>query len=540
MATRTAIVIDGGWRGSFSDNTLQHLKTFYEEIDNGLEEDKRFSSTIFNLSDEMIDQVISGGTPIPNAPLGALKPHQTLGSRYLITVGSGLLTDAVGLGKTAVVSSYLNLLSMQVQKAHNRPLRALFLTEVNLVEQAKRELVRFTNKPFVGSTGQAKDVKNLVERMESGNGNLIVGSYSLCGSHKFVSHLSKFVEEYGKFDVLLVDESSVMKNKKAFISDTLSYLKKNFFTRMVIMNATPFEKDYTTLYNQLDILDSDLLPHKNAFEKEFVKTHHLTRNILGYRNLDVLKERLKYHVFGTTRSELGVSVGDTTLSVYLYQRSPIQAQLYSKTRYKSVLFEEPNWIDPKITFTKDNIPKLSCLEEVVNAIGDDRLMIYCKRLEAQEGIRQFLEELGIKAKLLNGTHKQADKVRLVQELKDNEYQVLITNVQKGLNLDFVPHLFFYTFTSNAGLLAQIEGRIIRSNAINNKHIYLAFDSSHEIEDFFNARKNHLEKTAIMGKELSPLTVAFDKYHEEIKQMRDSFIVSKPGDYKEKTFIIEAE
>ena len=70
------------------------------------------------------------------------------------------------------------------------------------------------------------------------------------------------------------------------------------------------------------------------------------------------------------------------------------------------------------------------------------------------------------------------------------------------------HLIFYSFTGNSGLTNQIEGRIVRSQDIHDKHLYLVFSRREEYKVLEEACKSTKDRLAHTKHEVSLLNNYF--------------------------------
>ena len=474
---------------------------------------KKYSKAIYDLTEEDVKKVIeTGSTSGVDFRTGSLRGYQTFGVHFMLLAKNAILTDSVGLGKTAQISALINILDKAKHDLGYGSFKYIFVTELGLIEQAQKELVRFTGKPVLTSTGQAKDVKLLIEKIKSGDFTGLVCSYSLISSFEFMSFLNDWVSKNEKLDYLFVDESAVLRNKITSTYKMFTQLRDKLTKHRVLMNATPFESDIYTVYSQLDFVDPTMLPNKGTFDKMFVKKNPLTGYISGYKDPKGFKQAVRFHMFGQTRNELGVSVENSAFELLMYDLTNTQRKLLQHTNYPAYVFDNPSWLDNKIPFTEETVPKAKALMSVWREkILPNKVVVYCKYKEAQEHLKNLFESEGYQALILNGEDNSSKKkAEKVEAFRSDDYDVLITNIQKGLNLEFVNHLIFYSFSSNSGMMNQVEGRIIRSQKIHNKHIYLIVGKIKEYSVIKSAATNSIQKASHTKTDVSLLSV-FLKY-----------------------------
>lgn len=460
------------------------------------------ADSLLDLTSEQVTTVITTKSSLKeNVNRGSLRWYQTYGVHFILAARSALIMDSVGLGKTATVASVINHVDALKRKTKGKPLRYLFLTEVGLVDQARKELIRFTGDYVATTTGDSNQVSAFIkEQKELDFPSGVVASYSaISSSHEFMLWLAHTIKLYGKFDYFFIDEGSVLGSTKSDIYKACKTVRDKFVNHIVIMNATPFEKSIEGMYNQLNFLFPNAMPLKTTFEELFVKKSFQTHQILGYKDPELFKLSTRFMAFGTARKELGVSVKDSTCELILYKPSQYQNQLFNKTRYKRYVWDEPSWFDSELDVTPEVLPKLQVIEDLFRyRIGRDKALIYVHSVEAQNILVKFLEGLNIKALTINGEdNTPKKKAAKLEEFHNGDYQVIVTNLKKGLNLGFLNHLIFYSFTGNSGITNQIEGRIVRSQDIHDKHIYLILARREEykvLEEACESTENRLAHT----------------------------------------------
>jgi SWF/SNF family helicase len=471
------------------------------------------ADSLLDLTSEQVTTVITTKSSLKeNVNRGSLRWYQTYGVHFILAARSALIMDSVGLGKTATVASVINHVDALKRKTKGKPLRYLFLTEVGLVDQARKELIRFTGDYVATTTGDSNHVSAFIkEQKELDFPSGVVASYSaISSSHEFMLWLAHTTKLYGKFDYFFIDEGSVLGSTKSDIYKACKTVRDKFVNHIVIMNATPFEKSIEGMYNQLNFLFPNVMPLKTTFEELFVKKSFQTHQILGYKDPELFKLSTRFMAFGTARKELGVSVKNSTCELIIYKPSQYQNQLFSKTRYKRYVWDEPSWFDPDLEITPEVLPKLQVIEDLFRyRIGRDKALIYVHSVEAQNILVKFLEGLNIKALTINGEdNTPKKKAAKLEEFHSGGFRVIVTNLKKGLNLGFINHLIFYSFTGNSGITNQIEGRIVRSQDIHDKHLYLLLARREEYKVLYEACTSTEDRLAHTKHEVSLLNNFF--------------------------------
>ena len=150
--------------------------------------------------------------------------------------------------------------------------------------------------------------------------------------------------------------------------------------------------------------------------------------------------------------------------VYEVEPSNDQSVALSKGyRYMEVL-NCPSLIpDIHIDTNRKNVPKLERLMQLVeNDFADEHIMIYAFHLEAQKAIKEELEKIGRKPVILNGECKDEERFIVQSKFNDGEYDCIITNIKKSLNLYGGDVCIFYSLLTNPSSIFQVAGRIDRN------------------------------------------------------------------------------
>ena len=447
-------------------------------------------------------------------PIGELRDEQTLGTAFMYAAKSCILGDTVGLGKTVQVSGLLNLLESDAKKAieagtrpANRPFRFLYLTEKNLIAQTRLELVRFTGNFIDMVSSEAKPCSNFFSYYEMGK----TLEYSIIAGHSLLNQpifFSWFLSTcsyngFNPFDILIIDESSVVGNLKSGITQNLLSISSKF-DRIIFLNATPFESKLDVFYSQLHILDPAMLPVKTNFQKQYVVFDYRgmrPRPTNKYKNAEDFRKKVGYRYFARTREEKGAVMEDCTGRVIVSPLSKVQKEWLGKTSMPQMVFDCPNYFDSSIEFNFENVPKLQSLKEALEQDCEDAdtILIYVRHLEAQNSICDWLTANGYSNKKLNGETKKIDRDDIIKGFRNQEYKVLVTNVQKGLNFGNCNYCIFYGFDPNPNKMVQFEGRITRSFDIIDKHVVVLCSEGKEFKRFNEVIKRRAEASSKFSK-----------------------------------------
>lgn len=507
------------YSGKLSQEVCDVLEQLIELDDaNGCIPDLRH--IIYNLNDsdviELIEQYEMYGTCMANIEkkVGTLRDEQTIGVAFLYYACNCILGDSVGMGKTVETAGLINLLKADYAR-EGKEFRYLVLTEKNLAAQVRKELVKFTGD-YVDllPSGEAKVISRFVnsnptdERLPWS----LVGTHALFTTPAFLSWLeqSRQSNEF-PFDMLVVDESSCLGNTTTDIAKGFKAVSK-YFKRIVFLNATPFETKLDIFYNQLSLLDPDLLPTKTNFTSEYCVMDYrgmYPKPTGKYKNQGNFKRLIGYRYFARTRRDKGAVMEDCSGGIMLSSLSPIQKEWLNKSQLSRIVFDCPSHLDPSIEFNIENVPKLGTLKDLLtgSCANADTILIFVHFKEAQACLSEWLSRQGYSNRVLNGDTDNKSRQGIIDGFKNKEYRILITNVQKGLNFGDCNHCIFYSFDPNPSKMIQFEGRTTRSFDIIGKNVYILCSIGKEYQQLKDTVRNRARATTEMSK--TDLSVIMD-------------------------------
>lgn len=496
MGVRNFETYNEAFCGNLEPEVCDKVDYLLDFIDQGnkkgqvVQEIPNLLNTIYMLDKEQIAEVLEKKSSVGvEKPQGSLRDGQTLDVAFSLLVKNALLGASVGLGKTAVTASLINI-ERNLMQEKKKDFSYLFVTANHLVHQTRNELVMFTGE-YVGLTsGDKREVSKFLEENEEIGGHQgVVATYSAVKNFEFMRWLHNSLQGR-KLNYLFVDESEVLGNKKSDIYKSMEVLRE-YADKVICLNATVFAKDITTMYAQLDFVAPDKMPMKTPFEQAYCVKHHITNQIIGYRNTDEFNRAIRYIYFKRSRQERGVSLVGSHVHLYLHKLSDYQRSLIKQTSMYYAVFEDPSIIDDSWTFNLEDVPKAMKLLELLRASQGQQFIVYVQNVQTQYNLRDTLEKAGFSVSILNGQDTNTPKKKAIvkEEFKNEKRDVLLTNLQTGLNMNEVNHLVFYSFSKDSGKMAQVEGRMVRELNIVGKNIYLIMADQREVDVLVKAREH---------------------------------------------------
>lgn len=422
--------------------------------------------------------------------VGTLRDAQTIGVAFMYYAGSALLGDEVGLGKTVQIAGLYNVLKKEYAN-RGKSFTLCFLTEKSAAGQVRDKLIQFTGE-YIGLLESSE--KNVVEQFLFANKNKWY--YSFVGCHSLLNNPDFLVAAAKRpFDLIVIDESSVLKNSRSDIYQNCKSLFK-YHDRKILLNATPLELTLRDLYNQLILLDPHFLPSVTEFESRYTKRKFNRMSgfkIVGYKNEEEFREAISLRYLARNRVELGAKYKDNKYQMVLVPLSNVQKELSKKTSLHQMVVDYPTGVDRKVPFTPETTPKLAVLLKILESVcvkKKNQALVYCRFVEAQEQMAQILRDrLGLKVVVLNGQPRSGGakmRAEIVNAFNQGEYDVLITNVLRGIDLKTCDNCILYTIDPNPQKMVQFEGRITREFDVIGKSLWLLVAMGRE--------KDFVEKT----------------------------------------------
>ena len=447
---------------------------------------KDLKNVIYDLSDEEVELIkATKSSSMIDKKVGELTDTQTVGVAYMYFARKMVLGDSVGMGKTVQICGLCNMLT-HVSNQNGVPFRFLYLTEKNLVEQTRDELIRFTGEYVDIVRGEKKYVQKFASENDGILHHSIVAPHSIINSVEFQEYMRESREVYGcnLFDAIFIDESAIVGNTSTKTYNNAKHLVSDF-DWVIVMNATPFETNLRTFYAQLNLCDDSLLPAKYIFEKLYEeKTYYGSYPKFSgkYKNAHIFREQVKYRYLARTRKSTGAVMEGCSANLLKVPLSPIQKELLKKTSMPQMVYDCPNYFDDSLAVDRYNVPKIGAVLDLLNneLASEKSVLIYCRYKYAQKGIEEALLDMGVSCNVMNGDTPIDEKNNIISMFKRGDFRVLITNVQKGLNFGNCNVCIFYSFDPNPNKMVQFEGRTTRSENIINKHSYLLVSEGREL------------------------------------------------------------
>jgi hypothetical protein len=213
-----------------------------------------------------------------------LLPYQLDGIAFAVGAGRAVLADDMGLGKTVQGIGVAEVL------AHEADIRrVLIICPTSLKSQWRNEIQRFSDRDSQLITGSAAD------RAQQYDNDCF---FTICNYEQVLRDVTAI--ERVKWDLIILDEGQRIKNWEAKTSAVVKSLKSPF---ALVLSGTPLENRLDELYSVVQFIDDRrLAPAFRFFHRHRVVDEN--GKVLGYKNLDTLRENLRPILLRRTRDSV--------------------------------------------------------------------------------------------------------------------------------------------------------------------------------------------------------------------------------------------
>ena len=282
----------------------------------------------------------------------------------------------------------------------------------------------------------------------------------------------------------MLDESSCIKNEKSKRSKFILKMKP---TNVILLSGTPCSGKYEELYSQCKLLGWNI--SKKAFWDTYIKTKNMAVNgfkipiVIGYKNVDRLKEKLREHgaVFKKTEEVIDlpeqidniIKVTSTQAYKKFKKNRLITIDLKNLCEFKDDSDFYGKDITPRIELVGDttltnmlyqrqlasmyNKNKYEVLQDLLNST-EDRVLIFYNFTQELDEIKRICKKLDKPISIVNGKTKDLRNY----ENKDNTVTILQYQAgAMGLNLQLSNKIIYFSLPLSSELFEQSKKRTHR-------------------------------------------------------------------------------
>jgi SNF2 family DNA or RNA helicase len=402
-----------------------------------------------------------------------LLPYQLDGIAFAVGAGRAVLADDMGLGKTIQGIGVAELLSQLADIQ-----RVLVVCPASLKSQWRAEIQRFCDRSAEVVLGSPEE---RVTQYESDTFFKICNYEQVLRDHPTIERL--------KWDLIILDEGQRIKNWESKTSRVIKSLKSPF---ALVLSGTPMENRLEELFTVVGFIDDRRL----GPAYRFLHRHRVVDErgkVLGYKNLDQLRDHLKPVLLRRTRSSVMQDLPERTTD--LLRIRPTEEQLMMGNEYiaKAAQIASKKFLtemdllrlqkcllmarmSADSTFLVDKqepgySSKLERLEELLGQLvaeADRKIILFSEWTRMLNLIEPILNRLDIRFVRLDGKVPQKKRQQLVHQFQnDPECQLIIMSNagSTGLNLQAANTVINVDLPWNPAVLEQ---RVARAHRMGQK------------------------------------------------------------------------
>jgi superfamily II DNA or RNA helicase len=409
-----------------------------------------------------------------------LLPYQLDGIAFAAGAGRAILADDMGLGKTMQGIGVAELLYRQ-----SGIKKVLVICPTSLKSQWLNEISSFTDKDCCIIIGSAP------QRADQYDNDCF---FTVCNYEQVLRDI--IMIEQVSWDLIIVDEGQRIKNWEAKTTQTIKSLRSRF---ALVLTGTPLENRLDDLFSIVEFVDDRRL----GPSFRFFNIHRIVDEkgkLLGYKNMDKLREKLSPILLRRTRKEVLTQLPQRTDNIIRIPASAEQSDINSGQKMiiqtivnkpyiseidllrlqKALLIcrmaadstflvdKKPPGYSTKITYLKDLLEELSAEE-------GRKIVLFSEWTTMLDLIEPLLKKLKMHYVRLDGSVPQKKRAGLVNEFQNNpECKLFITTNagSTGLNLQSANTVINVDLPWNPAVLEQRIARAHRMGQKNPVQVYI--------------------------------------------------------------------
>jgi hypothetical protein len=465
-----------------------------------------------------------------------LLPYQLDGIAFAAGAGRAILADDMGLGKTIQGIGMAELLA---QEAGIR--KVLIVCPASVKSQWRSEVLRFSARNCqVVLGGAAKRAAQYENEC----------FFTICNYEQVLRDIVAI--ERVKWDLIVLDEGQRIKNWEAKTTQTMKSLRSTF---ALVLSGTPLENRLDDLFSVVEFIDDRRLGP--AFR--FYNRHRVTDEsgkVIGYKDLDLLRESLKPVLLRRTRSSVMKDLPPRTTEIVRIpptgeqlEIDQAQMQIVStivSKKYisemdllrlqKALLLARMNadstfLVDKRAPGYSTKLERLEELFEELAAEESRKIVLFSEWTTMLTLIERRIKRFKLDYVRLDGSVPQKKRQQLVHQFqRDPACRLFLTTNagSTGLNLQAANTVINVDLPWNPALLEQRIARAHRMGQKNPVQVYLLVTEETIEEKLLGtlAAKHDLALAAL-DMESKVKKVALASGMEELKQRLEVLLGAKP-------------
>lgn len=398
-----------------------------------------------------------------------LYPYQLQGALFAACRGRCILGDDMGLGKTVQTLAAAELL------ARERGIeRVLVVSPASVKYQWETEIRKYTRRDV-----QVIDGTTEQRRAQYRQGTF----YRLINYEQSVRDLDEL--NAWQPDLIVLDEAQRIKNWESKTTRAVKKLRSRY---AIVLTGTPLENKLEELYSIVQFVDDRRLGP--AFQ--FLSDHRVLDGdgkLLGYRNLDRIREKLAPILLRRTRAEVLTQLPARTDNVVYVEMADAQRAIYAEQQHSLARLLQKKYLSEldrrrivacltslrmlcNSTFLLDRQTNVSPkLEEFAELLGEllnhdpgRKVVVFSQWELMQQKAVEVVRRLGLGHAVLHGEVPGVERRKLLDRFRDDlDCRVFLSTDAggTGLNLQSADTVINLEVPWNPAVLEQRIARVHR-------------------------------------------------------------------------------
>jgi superfamily II DNA or RNA helicase len=416
---------------------------------------------------EMLDRFEHGDLPADWLRV-PLYPYQVRGALFAAYRGRCILGDDMGLGKTVETMAAVEILARERGVE-----RVLVVAPASVKYQWETEICKFAGRPVQVIEGGAAARR---------------AHYKEPTFYRLINYeiVIKDIDELNAWqpDLIVLDEAQRIKNWASKTSRAVKKLRSRY---AVVLTGTPLENKLGELHSIVQFVDDRRLGPAFQFLHDHMLLDECGR-IIGYRNLDKIREKLAPILLRRTRAEVLSQLPartDTTIFVAMAEAQRVPYMEHQQTLARLVQKKYLTEVDRRrilaclanlrmvcdSTYLLDRAthvsPKLEELSELLRqllASGPHKVVIFSQWEQMLRQAAEVVEGLKVGSVTLHGAVPGKERRGLLEQFRDDEQCRVFLSTDaggSGLNLQAADTVINLEVPWNPSVLEQRVARVHR-------------------------------------------------------------------------------
>ena len=404
-----------------------------------------------------------------------LFPYQRDGMLHLAFGERALLADDMGLGKTVqALAACVLLRELESVK------RVLVVSPASLKSEWEEQIRAATE----GLSSQV-----VSGRREIRLDQYAAGAFFTLVNYEQIMRDGDDIQRVVNPDVIILDEAQRIKNWRTKTASAVKRLRSRF---AFVLTGTPLENRIDEIYSIIEYLDPKILGPLFRFNRDYYILDDRGRPE-GYKNLDILSERIRSVMLRRRKDEVEDELPDRTLNNYFTEMTSEQRSRYDDHEYNMMRIagrakhrpltpeefkrlqmelacmrmtcDTPYILDPRVR----DCPKLEELERVLEEIledGERKIIVFSEWVRMLDLVCERLGELDLDFALHTGSVPQNRRRAEINRFKRDPACRLFLSSESGgtgLNLQAASAVINLDLPWNPAKLEQRIARAWRKN-----------------------------------------------------------------------------